>query len=184
MKEVEQTRIGMEGNCFAACVASILELPIEAVPDYTEQAGGWFYRWQVWLVERGLRFRIIPANQGGAIGYEPPAGWAIMNVKSLTLPGELHSVVSWNGQMKWNPHPQREKGVGEVVDYYIFEALDPSKLLQPIAVLSAPPIEPVVEEVVEVSQLGFCSARLRDMGLTSSDRIRVVGWTTEAQGGV
>ena len=50
--------------------------------------------------------------------------------------------------------------------------------------LSAPPIEPVVEEVVEVSQLGFCSARLRDMGLTSSDRIRVVGWTTEAQGGV
>ena len=143
MKEVEQTRIGMEGNCFAACVASILELPIEAVPDYTEQAGGWFYRWQVWLVERGLRFRIIPANQGGAIGYEPPAGWAIMNVKSLTLPGELHSVVSWNGQMKWNPHPQREKGVGEVVDYYIFEALDPSKLLQPIAVLSAPPIEPV-----------------------------------------
>ena len=143
MKEVEQTRIGMEWNCFAACVASILELPIEAVPDYTEQAGGWFYRWQVWLVERGLRFRIIPANQGGAIGYEPPAGWAIMNVKSLTLPGELHSVVSWNGQMKWNPHPQREKGVGEVVDYYIFEALDPSKLLQPIAVLSAPPIEPV-----------------------------------------
>ena len=52
------------------------------------------------------------------------------------------------------------------------------------AALSAPPIEPVVEEVVEVSQLGFCSARLRDMGLTSSDRIRVVGWTTEAQGGV
>ena len=41
--------------------------------------------------------------------------------------------------------------------------------------LAASP-QPVVDEVVEVSQLGFCSARLRDMGLTSNSRLRVVGW--------
>lgn len=126
MKPVEQTKIGMEGNCFSACVASILELPIEQVPEYTEEAGGWFFRWQAWLKERGLRFRIIPHANQGQIGYEPPAGWAIMNVKSLTLPGELHSVVSFAGEMKWNPHPERENGIGDAVDWYVFECLDPA----------------------------------------------------------
>ena len=36
--------------------------------------------------------------------------------------------------------------------------------------------QPVVVDEVEVSQLGFCSARLRDMGFTSSDRVRVQVW--------
>ena len=39
--------------------------------------------------------------------------------------------------------------------------------------------KPVVDEVREVSELGFCSARLRDMGLTSSNRVRVVVWREE-----
>jgi hypothetical protein len=35
MKKVYQTRYGFEGNCFQACIASILELSLKEVPDFS-----------------------------------------------------------------------------------------------------------------------------------------------------
>src|SRR4051794_21614971 len=36
MKRVYQSMSGAQGNCFEACIASILELDLDAVPAYTE----------------------------------------------------------------------------------------------------------------------------------------------------
>lgn len=55
MNPVEQTELtSPDGNCFAACVASILELSLTDVPDY--KGPGWLDRWQDWLAPRNLTF--------------------------------------------------------------------------------------------------------------------------------
>jgi hypothetical protein len=42
MKSVDQTTFGPNGNCFSACVASLLELPIDAVPFFMSAGDGWY----------------------------------------------------------------------------------------------------------------------------------------------
>lgn len=55
MKPVEQTKLTYpDGNCFAACVATLLELPLEAVPDF--KGDGWYDAWLEWLKLRNLTF--------------------------------------------------------------------------------------------------------------------------------
>ena len=60
MREVTQTRVGVpQGNCTEACIASILECPIEDVPDLYDAETGKGHspeRWNLlcaWLKERG-----------------------------------------------------------------------------------------------------------------------------------
>lgn len=57
MRRVMQTMFGARaGDCFAACVASILDLPREAVPHFCAVPDGedWFADFQTWLAARGL----------------------------------------------------------------------------------------------------------------------------------
>lgn len=121
MIPVEQTYLAPpEGNCFAACVASILELGINDVPNYHSEE--WFQQWNEWLKPRGLMlltFAIQPGNTWR------PAGFSIIGAKSPR--GDwIHAVVARDGQVVWDPHPQRDMGLGEWVDWTIFQALDPA----------------------------------------------------------
>src|SRR5260370_22421604 len=54
MKPVTQSLVGEEGNCFAACVASILEMSLVEVPNFCAVDNGWWAAFQAWLAERGL----------------------------------------------------------------------------------------------------------------------------------
>lgn len=56
VKPVDQTTFGHPGgNCFSACVASLLELPIEDVPYFMDEAKGkWHEQFDAWLAPRGL----------------------------------------------------------------------------------------------------------------------------------
>jgi len=55
MKPVDQTIVADKiGDCLRACVCSLLELPIEAVPNFAEC--GFFDGLDKWLDERGLLF--------------------------------------------------------------------------------------------------------------------------------
>ena len=54
MKPVDQTRFGSpDGNCFAACVASLLEIPLEEAPNLMN-LDEWYRAFEVWLRPRGL----------------------------------------------------------------------------------------------------------------------------------
>lgn len=127
MKPVEQTITKPpNGNCFAACVASLLELPLEQVPNYLEPHGVWFENWQKWLSERNLTLYCWTASY-------TPKGYSVLNAKSPR--GDFHhSVVALDGEVVWDPHPDRHMGLGERVEYVVFGILDPSK---PIAGESA-----------------------------------------------
>lgn len=58
MKRVKQTKFGpVEGNCFAACIASLLEVPIEEVTiDTDPNSDKWFDTLQAYLRPKNLFF--------------------------------------------------------------------------------------------------------------------------------
>jgi hypothetical protein len=88
------------GDCLRACVASILELPIEAVPLVTNIAA--FYPW---LKARGKMFsRLVLHGQLHVAG-----------VPSLNALGRWHVVVAQDGFVMWDPSPY-VKRVGRIPD--------------------------------------------------------------------
>lgn len=134
MIPIDQTRFGLPGgNCFQACLASILELPLAEVPDAANadlsEAMGWFRVLRPWLALRGLGIVVIAPGQ--------PSIWftqgaiLIAGGKSPRAPdhpeGYGHCVVMRNGTVLHDPHPSRAGLHGEPEEYYILYALDPAR---------------------------------------------------------
>ena len=54
-----------------------------------------------------------------------PSGYAILGAKSPR--GDYsHAVVVLDGEVVWDPHPERAMGLGKREDYTIFQALNPA----------------------------------------------------------
>jgi hypothetical protein len=45
---------GLIGDCFRACVASVLELELNEVPHFCESWDNWYALFQEWVTDRGL----------------------------------------------------------------------------------------------------------------------------------
>ena len=81
------------GDCFRACVASIFELPLEAVPNFIDPSPiGWWIRLQTWLRPMGLAAD-HEDHPPDAVPARITVGWWIASVASENLPGERHAVV-------------------------------------------------------------------------------------------
>ena len=120
MIPVDQTVYGGEaGNCLAACIASLLHLEIEAVPNVCEGGDGWFDRLTAWLLPRGmvpLCFKGPPLPQLGA---------ALCIVSGASPRGDfLHATVYRGDALVHDPHFSRA-GIGEVADTMYLIPLDP-----------------------------------------------------------
>lgn len=94
MKRVFQQVTGYAGgDCFPACVASILELDLADVPRFCDEPEGWFDRFTVWLREwHGL----FPVSARLSDGVPPIGGLCILSVPSVhpdAPPDGLHAVV-------------------------------------------------------------------------------------------
>lgn len=71
MKPVQQLRRNENGDCLRACIASLLDLDAEQVPDFAEinpkeVLNGWPKWWlelQSWLMHRGLFFLEVTLDQ-------------------------------------------------------------------------------------------------------------------------
>lgn len=114
------------GNCFNACVASILELPLREVaqvlPDF---AGHYWGEWEVWAENRGLEINHRP------LGDAPPKGFAIATGKGGRLypPGHakagqeiMHAIVVFNGEVIHDPFPGG-KGIDRARYYWTIDPL-------------------------------------------------------------
>lgn len=129
MKPVDQTKLGVpDGNCFPACLASILERPLETIPEFKGEE--WQARYADWLRELGLSLITIRLPDGiensnaEARRYYLP-GYCILAVQSPRLDGHLHAVVARDGEIVHDPHPMREMGVGKWMEADILTVLDP-----------------------------------------------------------
>jgi len=101
---------GVPGNCIQAAVASLLSLPIDAVPH--------FLLWRIWsralsdwLAERDLAIRVryvteIPTERCIVAGRSPR--------------GVAHVCVAEGGAIVWDPHPSRD-GLVSVAEAWFIE---------------------------------------------------------------
>lgn len=127
---IDQTSFGPgKGNCFSACVASIIELPIEDVPQFMSAGTEWFGALSTWCAERGLVVKYWPCKAWceteGDIFLGVPTGLAIMSGESPRHPGVLHSVVALDAKLCHDPHPSRQGIVGRV-DCWDFVTIEPA----------------------------------------------------------
>ncbi len=115
MTPVDMTDFGTKtGNCFQACLASILEVPLDEVPHFMTMRGDWFEHFNNWMAERGLFTVEVSLNAEKIISCLSPRQWVIITGRSSR--GCDHAVVGRSSDDEANPgfllihdpHPSRE----------------------------------------------------------------------------
>lgn len=118
MKPVVQSRTGADGTCFRACIASLLELPEAAVPDFQGDGDEGYWRAvQDFLADYGLQYRRVPM-------YKKPTGYS--TIEGVSPRGGLHACVAYDGELVWDPHPIEDgtgQGLVEPRYYGLFEPI-------------------------------------------------------------
>jgi hypothetical protein len=142
MIPVTQTLFGKaEGNCLAACVASILELDLADVPTICadQSDGSWLRKLADWLAEQGMcavHASFVDGDPGVVPAPEDLAtmrawmklrriGFAI--VSGYTTRGLSHSTVWFDGEIVHDPHPSKDPLIN-VVDMVVIAHRDPRAL--------------------------------------------------------
>ena len=125
--------IEQQGNCFQACVATVLQMPLEEAFDccFHEDDGKWFDEFNEWLEQYGLGCIWLETPKDNKPGMTALPGIHIVECMSKTLyQGERHVVVVKEGwELLHDPHPDA-KEQGEIQGVYIFVPLEPYKLVR------------------------------------------------------
>lgn len=127
---VSQTKINDDdGDCWAACVASIFEIDPARVVDIHSPAARqrhWWFTVLDWLKPANLGMIRLPH------GADVPSGYTVLSVDSTLFPDATHAVVCLDGDVIFDPNP--DAGERDNADYmaaahhhYVFHPLDPSK---------------------------------------------------------
>lgn len=125
----------LRGNCFAACLASILEMPLEDVPhvmahdDWREQTNAWLAGLGMGTVE------VCIDVEEPALFLLPPDMWLIITGTTKRHESRLHSVIGKTipGGVQWeclhDPHP--DNSFLEKVRYLMWLVpLDPARVIK------------------------------------------------------
>lgn len=138
MKPVQQTIFGQKkGNCLPACIASILEIPIDDLPNFCAKKGtNWITDTAEWLHLHGwsmFYFSLNPRRKrkDGRVN----ADWHFNIPRdALYIAGGKSPRGNWNhaciyrdNELIHDPHPDGTGLVGNPIDYTI---LVPTKRLQ------------------------------------------------------
>lgn len=134
MKKVHQSRSGIpHGDCTRACIASVLELPLEEVPDphwpegvtfkpgtpESETAVKKMYQvWLDWLAKYNL-----------ALISVLPGGWLYRDsyyIAGVQSPRGPHHVVAQGERIVWDPSPHQDSYHAKIEDQTFFINIDPA----------------------------------------------------------
>lgn len=125
MIPVDQTIFdNKRGNCWAACVASIFEVPLESVPWPNGNDDDFWPTYHSWLNERNAT--VVSLTRGEWI----PRGYVIGSVMSPRFEGTHHAVVVHEGRIVHDPHPSKAsegEDFAKVIGVDLIFPLDPSK---------------------------------------------------------
>lgn len=127
MTRVDQTILASDpnrqGNCLPACVATILDKPLETVPHFIESG-----QWLGDTEEGGPSWLALLIGYMAAHGYWPkvldtlndvPAGVHAF-VMGMSPRGVCHQVIYRDGVLWHDPHPSRD-GVTDVREVLVWE---------------------------------------------------------------
>lgn len=138
---------GTPGDCFAACIAVLLDVDLEQIPHFVMHGDHW------WDVTRRTVRELRP---GWDLTCAMPSPWPpylgdveewveCQHLAIATGPsprgGFMHCVVidTVTGEMVWDPHPSRAGLAGDIVELdLLVTAYDPAPA-DPIALPPAPP---------------------------------------------
>lgn len=132
MKEIKQTWLGGvnapkngEGNCFQACVASILEIPLEGSFNhglFSDEE--WFERFNEWLRQYRLASIFIECSPDKPLNSTPLRG---MHIAEMEMEGSLlkHAVVIDGDRIIHDPMPYSNDKKYTCCGIYFFIPLDP-----------------------------------------------------------
>ena len=159
MIPVYQTRDGVGGNCLQAAVASVLELPLDDVPDFVNAPDGmrtWPLALEAWLTERGLLG--MPVAPHGDLGTALAHMAEFYPDEPYVLAGREgvdggHAVVGHGGAIVHDPSPCKPGLSGPVPQCGRY-----------IALIIRPMPSPVVPGPVDLEPLG----RHKKIGLAFS----------------
>lgn len=124
MIPVDQDRFGKpHGNCHAACVASILEVPLWRVPSVSN-LDDWVPRLALWLRRHGLGHFFFTTEHANDPAWKRLLGYHYLIAGGPAARGVLHSVV-YRGltELAHDPHPDRS-GLIRVDDYTLISVSD------------------------------------------------------------
>jgi len=103
------------GNCTNACIASILELRLNELPDIRPTDPYYHYKWRMALADLGYKLEIYLTDQDDVEDNdEIPKGYAIASILTNRVYPEdhkkagqniPHSVVMWEGVLVHDPFP-------------------------------------------------------------------------------
>jgi len=94
MTPVFQTRLGVGGNCFQACVASVLNLALDDVPDFCNlYKDNWWNMFVDWLLMRGYTAVLVDARGKKYADWFGPGSVAIVTGESPRNSDLDHSIV-------------------------------------------------------------------------------------------
>ena len=149
-------------DCWNACVASLFGLPYEAVADMPRgHDPGWHKAWNEWFAEHGYAWweRPLSTERPSAAGYYGFGEITIVSYESPRMDGD-HCVIQQRGKVLWDPHPQREMGLGRLTDVTVLIPLDPA---------SRPTPQPFDVERLRQAMVAYYNHRL-NMGMPGPNR--------------
>ena len=117
------------GNCMNACIASILEIPLDDIPSFhsndPKDGEAFTHKLQKWGRSIGYLILDITITDDCDPDDILKDCWVIASGQSPRAKnGERHAVVWRNGVMMHDPHPSKE-GIVEPDMYAVFIALNP-----------------------------------------------------------
>jgi hypothetical protein len=100
-----QSKVGeLEGRCFEACIASLLEIPEYTVPDWPRDKEAFREAVQHFLREYGLFY--IQIAEEDALMFDAFASGDVWHViEGISERGGPHACVGLNGKLVHDPHP-------------------------------------------------------------------------------
>lgn len=144
---------GIYGNCFQAALASLLNMPLDAVPHFLT-----FIDFQgalrLWLGERGIETVRLTTDK------IPAAGSCLVSGNSPR--GLLHVVVAKDGEIVWDPHPDRS-GIDEVMYAWTFSGPGFEIRTTSASPLASPPMRKEAT-MSERATVGRCTSRFTMLG--------------------
>ena len=129
MNPIIQTKLStrdgsVRGNCFRACLASILEIDIDSIPAFEDMGSEWHKPFFDFLRQHDLEFHgtgrfnsefhvdLFPKYEGidgyVIVGGKSPREWVTRG----------HAVLYRNGELAHDPHPEGG-GLTELECYYM-----------------------------------------------------------------
>lgn len=148
MIPVKQTILTTEegANCMAACLASILEVPLDDVPNAAVEwrkgtAASLDRGWELlrsWLASLGLGITNFGDEQE-LEGWRPSGYW-LAGIDSPRFPGESHVVVAYGPVLVFDPHPSvAEPDQAAAIRFcYVLSADDPARTARELPLRSRP----------------------------------------------